>query len=384
MAFERREFMAASVTALLAGTIVDQADARERNPKMNDTGTYAALAMQLTARSIERCPDRASARTQMLAMIAEIEPKIRSGALFVTQYAGSPVKLVVLPEYLLTSYPGRISVPDFADKAALDIDGPEYEAMGAMAQRLGVHLAGNAYETDPHFPGLYFQTCFIISPAGEVALRYRRLNSMYAPTPHDVWTKYLDIYGLDGVFPVARTEIGNLAAIASEEILYPEIARALALRGAEVFVHSSSEIGSPMDTPKDIAKRARAQENMAYVVSANTAGIEGSSLPLASGDGNSTVVDYKGRVMAVSNSGETFTAFGDIDLGALRAARRKPAMTNFLARQRLELFAATYAGNSPHRANSLIHDNEIVIPERDFFKKIQEESIDRLIKEGII
>ena len=123
---------------------------------------------------------------------------------------------------------------------------------------------------------------------------------------------------------------------------------------------------------------------MAYVVSANTAGIEGSSLPLASGDGNSTVVDYKGRVMAVSNSGETFTAFGDIDLGALRAARRKPAMTNFLARQRLELFAATYAGNSPHRANSLIHDNEIVIPERDFFKKIQEESIDRLIKEGII
>lgn len=54
------------------------------------------------------------------------------------------------------------------------------------------------------------------------------------------------------------------------------------------------------------------------------------------------VVDYKGRVMSRSNSGETFTAFADINLGALRAARRKPAMTNFLARQRLELFAAIY------------------------------------------
>ena len=56
------------------------------------------------------------------------------------------------------------------------------------------------------------------------------------------------------------------------------------------------------------------------------------------------IVDYKGRVMSESNSGETFTAFADIDLGALaERTRRKPAMTNFLARQRLELFAATYA-----------------------------------------
>ena len=103
-------------------------------------------------------------------------------------------------------------------------------------------------------------------------LRYRRLLSMFAPSPHDVWDRYLDHYGLEGVFPVADTEIGRLAAIASEEILYPEIARALAFRGAEVFVHSSSEIGSPLGTAKDVAKRARAWENMAYVVSANTAG----------------------------------------------------------------------------------------------------------------
>jgi len=292
--------------------------------------------------------------------------------------------LAVLPEYVLTSYPGRISIPDFADMAALEVGRPEYEAMGAMAQRLGMFIAGNAYEVDRHFPGLYFQTSFIIDPSGDVVLRYRRLNSMFAPTPHDVWSKYLDIYGIDGVFPVARTDIGNLAAIASEEILYPEIARAMALRGAEIFVHSSSEIGSPIDTPKAIAKRARAQENMAYVVSANTAGIELSSLPVASGDGNSMVVDYKGRVLAESNARETFTAFAEIDLGALRAARRKPAMTNFLARQRLELFSAVYAGKSPHRANSLIQDNEVIIPDRQFFQRVQEESINNLIKEGIV
>ncbi|MGB5076647.1 MAG: nitrilase-related carbon-nitrogen hydrolase [Sphingorhabdus sp.] len=376
--------MAAAICATASTGALAATQQNGKSGNMTDTKTYAAVAMQLTARSIEKTPNKAVARKQMLNMIGEMENKIRSAAIFIQQYAGNPVKLAVLPEYLLTSYPGRISIPDFADKAALEVDGPEYEAFGAMAQRLKMFIAGNAYEADKNFPGLYFQACFIVAPSGDVILRYRRLNSMFAPTPHDVWSKYLDIYGLDGVFPVAKTEIGNLATIASEEILYPEIARALALRGAEIFAHSSSEIGSPLDTPKDIGKRARAQENMAYVVSANTAGIEDTTMPLASADGNSMVVDYKGRVMSESNSGETFTAFADINLGALRAARRKPAMTNFLARQRLELFAAIYAGNSPQKADGLIQNNDIQTPDRDYFLRTQEETIERMIKEGLI
>ena len=196
----------------------------------SDKKTYAAVALQIAARSIEKAPDRAAARKQMLAMIPEIGAKLRSSVIFIQQYGGAPVKLAVLPEYVLTSYPGRISIPDFAEKAALEVDGPEYEALGKIAQEQKLFLSGNAYEADKNFPGIYFQTCFIIGPNGNVVLRYRRLNSMFAPTPHDVWSKYLDIYGLDGVFPVAKTEIGNLSAIASEEILYPEIARAHALR----------------------------------------------------------------------------------------------------------------------------------------------------------
>ena len=346
--------------------------------------TYAAVAMQLTARSVEGCADRAAARAQMLAMIATLGPKIRASSIFIAQYGGAPVRLVVLPEYLLTSYPWRISIPDFADKAALEIDGPEYEALGAIAAEQNIFLAGNAYETDAHFPGLYFQTSFIIAPSGNVILRYRRLTSMFAPTPHDVWSKYLDIYGADGVFPVAKTEIGNLAAIASEEILYPEIARAHGLRGAEVFVHSSSEIGSPIATPKMIAKRARAFENMAYVVSANTAGISDTALPLASADGNSVVVDWKGNVLAQSNSGETFTAFADIDLSALRAARRKPGMTNMLSRHRNALFAVTYAADTHQHADSLIEQGIVKTPDRDHFRRVSEETIERLAKDGLI
>jgi predicted amidohydrolase len=355
---------------------------------LSDAKTYAAVAMQLAARSVERAPDKAAARKMMKEVIATLGPKLRAASIFIEQYGGAPVKLAVLPEYLLTSYPGRISIPDFADKAALEIDGPEYEALGAIAQEQKLFLAGNAYETDKNFPGLYFQTSFVIAPNGNVVLRYRRLNSMFAPTPHDVWSKYLDIYGLDGVFPVAKTEIGNLAAIASEEILYPEIARAHALRGAEIFVHCSSEIGSPMATPKMIAKRARAFENLAYVISANTAGIIDTALPEASADGNSMVVDWKGNILSQSNSGETFTAFADIDLAALRAARRKPGMTNMLSRQRNALFAASYAADTHQHADSLIEKGPkgaiVKTPDRDHFKRVSEETIARLAKDGLI
>jgi predicted amidohydrolase len=339
--------------------------------------TFAAVAMQLPART-------ASSRADMLAHIGCVAGKLGASAAFIEQYGGSPVKLAVLPEYLFTSFPGQVSIPDFARRAAWAIDGAEYAALGRVAQDLGLFLAGNAYETDPHFPGLYFQASFVIAPSGDNILRYRRLNSMYAPTPHDVWSKYLDIYGIDGVFPVARTAIGNLAAIASEEILYPEIARAHALRGAEIFVHSSSEVGSPIKTPKMIAKQARAFENMTYVVSANTAGIEGTAGCAQSADGNSMVVDWRGIVLAESNAGETFTAFADIDLDALRAARRKPGMTNVLSRQRTELFASSHAQGTHQRADALLVDGVVTVPDRDHFKRVQAETIERLEKDGLI
>ena len=343
--------------------------------------TYMGLALQSACDAINDCPDKAAARAQMMAAIARVGGEIAAAKGFI----GPDLRLVVLPEYFLTAYPLGETIPGWADKAALAMDGPEYDALGAVAQEAGVFLAGNAYETDPHFPELYFQTSFVIDPAGTVALRYRRLNSMYAPTPHDVWDKYLDIYGLDGVFPVADTEIGRLAAIASEEILYPEIARCLAVRGAEIFLHSSSEIGSPMPTPKRIAKFARAVENMAYVVSANSGTIRGHALPAGATDGNSIVIDHRGIALAESGYGETMTAYGLVDLHALRTYRRRPGMMNLLARQRFELFAETYASLGSQPANALLDKGAAVTaPDRAHFKTAQDEIIARLAREGRI
>lgn len=269
-------------------------------------------------------------------------------------FVGPDTKLIVVPEYFLTGFPMGETIAAWREKACIEPGGQIYELLGAIAQKHQIYLAGNAYETDPNFPELYFQTSFIVGPSGDVILRYRRLNSMFAPTPHDVWDKYLDVYGLDAVFPVVETEIGRLACIASEEILYPEIARCHAMRGAEVFCHSSSEVFGMENTPKCVAKRARAYENMAYVVSANSGGLAGISIPENSTDGGSKIVDYKGLVIAETAQGESINAFAEIDLAALRRNRRRAGMANILSRQRFELYAESYASNSFYPANTLV------------------------------
>jgi predicted amidohydrolase len=208
---------------------------------------------------------------------------------------------------------------------------------------------------------------------------------MFAPTPHDVWDRYLELYGLDGVFPVADTAIGRLAAIASEEILYPEIARALALRGAEVFVHSTSEVGSTRLTPKDVAKRARAIENLAYVVSANSGGFLDSDLAAHSTDGMSKIVDFLGEVRVEAGFGESAIACTEIDLAALRRYRRRPGMGNLLSRQRLELFAPVYGGEPVYPANTLLGpDGQLVAPDRAHFAATQRAVIERLARLGLV
>jgi predicted amidohydrolase len=346
---------------------------------------YAALALQIATACVNDCRDRDAAEQRMAENLARVGASVAASKGFIRQYSGIETKLVVLPEYFLTGFPLGESVAVWRDKAALAIDGPEYRALAEIAARSDVYLAGNAYEVDPHFPELYFQTCFIIAPSRETVLRYRRMISLSAPTPYDVWDRYLEIYGLDGVFPVADTPIGRLAAIASEEIQYPEIARCHAMRGAEVFVHPSSEAGSPSVSTKEIARRARAAESLAYVVSANSAALTHLPIPAESTTGMSKVVDYQGQILAeASPGGESMVAYATIDLAALRACRRKTGLTNVLVRQPLQAYAASYQQTAFHPANLLLEGGAVRVPERREFNEWQRADIERLVRSRLL
>jgi predicted amidohydrolase len=337
---------------------------------MPDLIRYTALALQTRCDAINRCSGREEARAVMQQSLARIGAQIRASKTFI----GDDVRLVVLPEYFLTGFPMQESIEAWQEKACLEMRDAIYDQLGEIAQSARVYIAGNAYELDANFPNLYFQTSFLINDSGALMLRYRRLISMFAPTPHDVWDRYLDVYGLDGVFPVADTELGRISAIASEEILYPEIARAHALQGAEILVHSTSEVGTPMASPKHVAKQARAYENMVYVISSNSAGIADTPIPSQSTDGMSAVFDYKGLKLIEAGFGESMVAFASVDLGALRAWRARPGMGNILSRQRTELFAPIYAKHTLHPANTLLDKK----PTRAHFAQVQRAVLERM------
>ena len=339
--------------------------------------TYSALALQVACKAVNSLT-ATDARAAILHSIERISLQVANAKRFL----GNDLKLVALPEYALTGFPWGESAAEWKAKAAFAPEGVEYEALAKLSQDCQVFLGSNHYETDAHFPELYFQCSSVFSPSGDLVLRYRRVISMFAPSPFDVWDKYLEVYGADALFPVANTEIGRLGAIASEEILYPEIARICASKGAEILLHSSSEVSSPLPTPKSITRHARAVENVAYVVSANSGGLSGIAIPENSTDGGSEIIDYKGRVLARAGAGETINAFADISIDSLREYRRRPGMANLLSRHPMQMWAQAYSELDAAEQNGL--GDGAGGPARDHYLARQERVIGKLDKAGLI
>jgi predicted amidohydrolase len=366
------------MSGLAAGALLPMTDAAAQT---QSPARYSALALQTRCDSVNSDRTREAARARMNAAIARVSAQVGAARGFLSGFNGYDLKLVVLPEYWMTSFPLGETREEWQAKAAIDVEGAESDAIAKIAQDRKVFVCSNHYENDPKFPDLYFQANVVYAPNGDVVLRYRRMISLYTPSPYDVWDRYLDAYGADAVFPVASTEIGVIGSIASEEILYPEIARMHVFKGAEVLLHPTSEVGAPTLTPKHISKMARAVENIAYVVSANSAGIYGTPVPAESTDGMSIVLDWYGRVLAEAGTGETMNANAVLDIAALRETRRKTGMTNVLSRLPLDAFETSYAQTRLAPPNKT-PDGKMI--ERQAVIARQRDVIERLVKDGVL
>lgn len=314
---------------------------------------YVALALQARCDAVNRDPDRSDAQSRIDRSLDRIGKQVAAARGWISTFHDVPLRLVVLPEYALTSFPLQEDLAEWRSKATLEPGSFAHKRLGEIACANDTFLAINIYEANELAPELYFQAMLLFAPTGEIALRYLRMVSINSPSPYDFWDRYVEQVGLEGVFPVADTEIGRIGAVASEEILFPEIARATCLNGAELLVHSTSEVSSPGLSPKDVAKRARAIENGVYVVSANSAAIEGTAIPPQSTDGMSKIVGPDGSVIANTGGGESFNASAVVDIESLRNRRSRAAMTNLLPRLPAKAFASIYENASTLQPNGL-------------------------------
>jgi predicted amidohydrolase len=297
------------------------------------------------------------------------------------------VKLAAFSEYgLIGQYRPR-SVDEWLELAET-IPGEVTERIGKKAKERDCYIAGNMYERDDEWPGRLFNTSFIVSPEGKVILKYRKnngpnnLNTTYTG-PGDVYSEYINRYGEDSMFPVVETDIGKLACLTCTDIVFPEMARCLALRGAEVLIHCTSEPVAPEGDAWDVLRRARAYENLCYFLSVNAGAFVGSNRPTSGYRGMTQVVDYLGQVQSLTSAPGEAVVTGAVDLNNLRWERTRMSdsghVWNFLIELRSDLYANVYA-KAKRWPNNGWADKKLRSTAET--RKLAGEIIERLINEG--
>jgi formamidase len=270
------------------------------------------------------------------------------------------VRLLVFPEFAHAA-PIYDSVEKLRVHLAIPVPNEHTDRYARLAAQYGCYIqTGTFLEADPAYPGAVFNTSVLIGPGG-VLSKYRKVNpwipwELHA-SPHDI-PDYPD-----DPFPVVETEIGRLGVAICYDYLFPETIRQIAFNGAEVVARVSAYMDPWGATPPldwwTLFNRARAAENMIYVVAAN----QGASLrnyPPFSWPGGSMVVDYDGRILAQADPGPgEKVVVAPIDLAALRAERRRRLGHDTRAHLRSELYSYLSRPHLPAAAEHPLTDKSI-------------------------
>lgn len=200
--------------------------------------------------------------------------------------AATGAELVVLPESASTGFTPGLPPEDLWDLVS-DIPGPVTEPLAEVAGRLGVHLVWGTYERGPRRAEV-FNTAVLIGPDGRVIGRYRKT--------HPFCTEMRARGGW--VTPgnevcVVDTALGRIGLIICFDGDFPELARIIALRGAEIIARPSALLRSA--DIWELTNRARAYDNHVYVIGANSTGVDPAGVLYF---GNSMIVSPIAEVLA--------------------------------------------------------------------------------------
>lgn len=195
---------------------------------------------------------------------------------FVEEAAAKGADIVCLPEGITLVGNGL----KYAD-AAEAVPGPSTEFLGALAKRLRVWIVAGIYE---RAGARIYNTAVLVGRDGSLAGRYRKMSLPDEEIEGGITP------GSDT--PVFDTDFGRVGLFICWDSSYPEVARSLAARGAEVLF-------LPIWGGVEQLVQARAIENQVYVV--------------ASGfDFRSGIFDRRGERIADAKGAEVVLATVDL------------------------------------------------------------------------
>ena len=199
------------------------------------------------------------------------------------------------------------------------IPGPSTTRFGALAQELGVIIVLSLFER--RAPGLYHNTAVVMDKDGRIAGKYRK---MHIPDDPAYYEKFYFTPGDLGFEPI-NTSIGRLGVLVCWDQWYPEAARLMAMRGAELLIYPTAIGWESSDTPEEqqrqlgawiTVQRGHAVANGLPVVTVNRTGHEPDPSGRTNGIqfwGNSFVAGPQGELLAQLPNQEEAVQVVEID-----------------------------------------------------------------------
>ena len=172
---------------------------------------------------------------------ADNRTRLRAG---IRKAASEGAELVVLQELHNGLYFCQVEDTACFDQAE-PIPGPSTEEFGALARELGVVLVLSLFER--RAPGLYHNTAVVLEKDGTIAGKYRK---MHIPDDPAYYEKFYFTPGDLGFEPI-DTSVGRLGVLVCWDQWYPEAARLMAMRGAELLIYPTAIGWESSDTEEE-------------------------------------------------------------------------------------------------------------------------------------
>jgi len=263
---------------------------------------------------------RVLAAVVQMTSTADVERNLASAESLVRRAASLGARFVSLPEnFAFLRSEGEPVVE------AQALDGTWVRRMSGLARELGITLLlGSLPEkvaaNDHH---RVHNTSVLLGPDGATIAVYRKIHLFDIELPGMEHLKESRAVrpGEDAV--VARAPFGLLGLTICYDVRFPELYRALVRAGARVLAVPSAFTERTGKDHWEVLLRARAVENLAYVVAAAQVGHHGRG---RSSHGHAMIVDPWGAVMAQVPDGEG-VALAELDFARQDRLRRElPAL----------------------------------------------------------
>lgn len=270
-----------------------------------------------------------------------VEFNLQKLAKGIAQAAQRGAQLVVLQELHNTPYFCQTENPDLFDLAE-PIPGSSTDFFGTLARQFGIVIVTSLFER--RAAGLYHNTAVVIEKDGTIAGKYRK---MHIPDDPAYYEKFYFTPGDLGFEPI-DTSVGRLGVQVCWDQWYPEGARLMALRGADLLIYPTAIGYESSDTPEEQARqreawttvqRGHAVANGLPVIAVNRTGHELDPSGQTHGIqfwGSSFVAGPQGEFLYRAEIDEEVVAIVDIDLQRSENVRR---WWPFLRDRRIEEFA---------------------------------------------